>query len=189
MGAKLVRVGGLKPKSDGEVLQELLGHPSFIDWACSPKERASLRLVTGFKDASLRGCFPLDSRPLCWAASRALQGLKTGAPGKFPPIVSRGVFFIPYPIWWPQQPPPAAQRNGPFFSRGAPAGHGGRQAPAPPRPASGCAPLYALGRAFLGPTLASAGTPPVSIFFWQAQPQHAGQRIGNEARTEVAPVQ
>jgi hypothetical protein len=93
----------------------------------------------------LRGCFPLDFRPLCWAASRALWDLKTGGnlPGtvfpKFPPIASRDIFSTPYPIWRPQHPP-AAQRNRPFFSRDAPAGHEGHffdpiphlEAPAPP---------------------------------------------------------
>jgi hypothetical protein len=49
-----------------------------------------------------------------------IRGLKTGGnlpgPGapKFPPIVSRGVFLTPSPIWRPLQPP-VAQRNRPFF--------------------------------------------------------------------------
>jgi hypothetical protein len=66
----------------------------------------------------LRGWFPLDFRPLCRAASRALRDLKTG--GNLPGAhCLEGRFSTPCPIWRPQQPP-AAQRNGPFFSRGAP---------------------------------------------------------------------
>jgi hypothetical protein len=135
----------------------------------------------------LRGCFLLDFRPLCWAASRALRGLKTGgnlpgaAPPKFPSIVSRGVFSTPCPIWRPQQPP-AAQRNGPFFSRGCPCG--ARRAPAPLPASLRDAPPHAPGRTCLGSFLQSPGAPAANS---ELGP-HSLSTLGNEARTEESPV-
>ena len=129
----------------------------------------------------------MDSRPLGWAASRALRELKMGGkwpgPGPlgFPPITSRGVFSTPCAIWRRQQPP-SAQRNRPFFSSGAPAGHGGRQGGAPRRSAAARRPTRSDAPASAPPFHRRA--PGRQSSPRAAWPQH----LGNEARTEEAPV-
>jgi hypothetical protein len=119
-----------------------------------------------------------------FGASKRAEICRGRSPLNFHPL-PRGAFFsTPCAIWGPQQPP-AAQRNRPFFSSGAPAGHGGRQGGAPP--VYGCAPHHSPRCTCLGPSLPSPGILAAKNFFGPHS-LNTWARVDNEARTEEAPV-
>jgi hypothetical protein len=50
--------------------------PSASASGSSNEAKQHLKIISHHRaNWRLRGCFPLDSRPLCWAASRAIRGL------------------------------------------------------------------------------------------------------------------